>query len=188
VVLANALASCCLLLALTSRLGLTWAAAGCYVGLYQTWVLASEGRHLLLEPYAVGPQLLAFLLLSGKTRTPASVVGAGALAGFSVLAKQYSLLAFPGLSLLAVGAGGSRPGSHSRRLVLGALFLVAAPLPWMAYCIGARVPLWDSLVHLATFGGRATDYGAGGVRALAHAVCGGKPCFTILWTAAAAGL
>jgi len=157
-----------LLFALLRMLGHSTALGFFLSVVFGAWVMACDGTAISLEPFQ---NLFLLLGLAIMLRWP-SVRGAalgGVAVGAALMAKQYSLLSVPVLSLVALcpvwlSSRGDQDSEKPCRISWGriAAFLACLGLPFLVYALGTGQNLIEAFKLAATFGGGAGDYASTG--------------------------
>lgn len=162
-------------LGLATRHALFW----CCV--FLLWVLQLDGTDVVLEPFQQTFLLAGMLGILRLDGWRGALVG-GLSVGCALLVKQYTLLALPGVLMVATAPtncisevtrpeaplpASSQGSSHGRdstwRGFRRALVLLAVlPVPYLLFALTTRQRLPENIWHLATFGGRAFDSAATG--------------------------
>jgi hypothetical protein len=132
----------------------------CFAGL----TTAAWGMAFQLEAFLNLFTFFAFWLLLREPH-PLRGAAAGLSLGCAVMIKQYALLAMPAVLLASliplVDTGGNTAPSlrRGRGLQLGVL-LAAIPLPYFVFLLATGLDPVENFIHLATFGGGVSSYGA----------------------------
>jgi len=133
--------------------------------LYLAWASVLQAKWTSLEPFQNLFLLGAWLALLRWPGTRGVLV-AGLCGGAALMMKQYSLLAVPGLWLLATSPDGAWPwrfdaAGWGRAALRIALFGVALGLPFALFVVATGQDFSDAFLEMAGFGGDVGRYSYG---------------------------
>lgn len=150
-----------LVMLILRRMGFTKSDAVFFGLVFGLWIMICDGQFVLLEPFANAFILLSFYLLL-ISRSLLYCILAGLAVGTALMMKQLALPVVVGDIMLILATGLSGTGWVPRRWssrILGACgFLACCAVPFLIFVLGTRLPLVETLLHVAGFGGQMEPY------------------------------